>query len=211
MNVFGQPIRVSRLADVNEGHRQRLGAATAGGEETVLGTVLMRIGANSRRVALDVERAIRSLALPDDVEIIQLYTRSFLVNATVRTVMKNLIEGGLLVVSVLFLILGNIRAAVLVALSIPLSMLFAFSGMVQLGISASLMSLGAIDFGLIVDGSVVMVENIIRRLDESGGGPLRGGEKLALVREAAVEVGKPCFRRVHHHDGVRADPFAFGN
>lgn len=192
MNVFGKAVRVKDVAEVREGHRLRLGAATLEGEETVLGTVLMRIGANSRDVALNVEGAVKKIQLPPDVEMETLYTRSFLVGATIHTVQRNLLEGGILVVAVLFLILGNFRAALLVALSIPLSMLFAFSGMLQLGISASLMSLGAIDFGLIVDGSVVMVENIIRRLDEAGREGLRGSaEKLALVREAAAEVGKP--------------------
>ncbi|HON76949.1 MAG TPA: CusA/CzcA family heavy metal efflux RND transporter [Spirochaetota bacterium] len=192
MNIFGKAIRVKDIAGVREGHRLRLGAATLGGEETVLGTVLMRVGANSRDVALNVEAAVKKLHLPPDVEVKTLYTRSFLVNATINTVQRNLMEGGILVVAVLFLILGNFRAALLVALSIPLSMLFAFSGMLQLGISASLMSLGAIDFGLIVDGSVVMVENIIRRLDEAArSGIQSSAEKLALIREAAAEVGKP--------------------
>ncbi len=194
MNVFGAPVRIESLAGVGEGHRPRLGAATAGGEEAVLGTVLMRIGANSRNVALEVDRAVQRIALPVGVEIDTLYSRSFLVNATISTVTRNLAEGGALVIAVLFLVLGNLRAAVLVALSIPLSMLFAFSGMVQLGISASLMSLGAIDFGLIVDGSVVMVENIIRRLDEIGkGAVLTAARRLEIVRDAALEVGKPVF------------------
>ncbi|HPB81911.1 MAG TPA: CusA/CzcA family heavy metal efflux RND transporter [Spirochaetota bacterium] len=192
MNIFGNAIRVKDIADVREGHRLRLGAATLEGEETVLGTVLMRVGANSRDVALNVEAAVKNIYLPPDVVLHTLYTRSFLVNATINTVQRNLLEGGILVVAVLFLILGNIRAALLVALSIPLSMLFAFSGMLQLGISASLMSLGAIDFGLIVDGSVVMVENIIRRLDEAGKSGIQSvADKLALIREAAAEVGKP--------------------
>lgn len=193
LNVYGSPIRIRDVATVKEGHAQRLGAATYDGNEAVLGTVLMRIGANSRNVALDVEKAVERLALPDDVEIRTLYSRSFLVNATIHTVTKNLMEGGILVVAVLFLILGNMRAAFLVALSIPVSMLFAFSGMLQLGVSASLMSLGAVDFGLIVDGSVVMVENIIRRMDEarSSGVVVGIGERLEIARRAASEVGRP--------------------
>lgn len=193
LNVYGAPVRIRDVATVKEGHAQRLGAATYDGNEAVLGTVLMRIGANSRNVALDVEKAVERLPLPDDVELRTLYSRSFLVNATINTVTKNLMEGGILVVAVLFLILGNMRAAFLVALSIPVSMLFAFSGMLQLSVSASLMSLGAVDFGLIVDGSVVMVENIIRRMDEarSAGGVKGIGERLEIARRAAAEVGRP--------------------
>jgi cobalt-zinc-cadmium resistance protein CzcA len=193
LNVYGAPIRIRDVAAVGEGHAQRLGAATYNGKEAVLGTVLMRIGANSRNVSLDVEKAVTELRLPDDVEVRTLYSRSFLVNATIGTVTKNLLEGGILVVAVLFLILGNIRAAFLVALSIPISMLFAFSGMLQFGISASLMSLGALDFGLIVDGSVVMIENVIRRIDESraSGRVMDMAGKLEIVRSAAQEVGKP--------------------
>lgn len=197
LNVFGSPIRIREVADVVEGHAQRLGAATYDGKEAVLGTVLMRIGANSRNVALDVERAVRELRLPDDVEIKTLYTRSFLVNATIRTVTKNLLEGGILVIAVLFLVLGNIRAAFLTAFAIPLSMLFAFSGMVAFGISASLMSLGALDFGLIVDGSVVMIENIIRRKEardkDSAERIISSAEKFTLIRDAALEVARPVF------------------
>jgi len=119
LNVYGAPVRIRDVATVKEGHAQRLGAATYDGNEAVLGTVLMRIGANSRNVALDVEKAVERLPLPDDVELRTLYSRSFLVNATINTVTKNLMEGGILVVAVLFLILGNMRAAFLVALSIP--------------------------------------------------------------------------------------------
>ncbi len=193
LNVFGAPIRIRDVGTVVEGHAQRLGAATYDGKEAVLGTVLMRIGANSRNVALDVEKAVAEMRLPADVEVRTLYSRSFLVNATIGTVTKNLLEGGILVVAVLFLILGNIRAAFLVALSIPISMLFAFSGMLQFGISASLMSLGALDFGLIVDGSVVMIENVIRRIDESRASQraLDFAEKIEIVRRAAHEVGRP--------------------
>ncbi len=191
LNVFGAPVRVGDIAEVKEGSKQRLGAATYDGEETVLGTVLMRVGANSREVALAVEEAVKNLRLPPDVNLVELYTRSYLVNATIRTVVKNLLEGGLLVIVVLFLILGNLKAAVLVALAIPLSMLSAFTGMVGFGISASLMSLGALDFGLIVDGSVVMIENIIRRLEELKDDSLDSRKRLLLIKDAAIEVGKP--------------------
>ncbi len=198
LNVFGSPIRIREVAEVVEGHAQRLGAATYDGKEAVLGTVLMRIGANSRTVALAIEKAVSELHLPDDVEIKTLYSRSFLVNATIGTVTKNLLEGGLLVIVVLFLVLGNIRAAFLTALAIPLSMLFAFSGMVAFGISASLMSLGALDFGLIVDGSVVMIENIIRRNEQQlknfpGEHSVSLKEKITLIRDAATEVARPVF------------------
>ncbi len=193
LNVFGQPVRLRQIASIKEGHQQRLGAATHNGEEAVLGTVLMRIGANSREVSLRVHEEIGKLTLPTDVEVRTLYTRSFLVNATIRTVAKNLAEGGILVIAVLFLLLGNIRAALIVALAIPLSMLFAVSGMLAAGISASLMSLGAIDFGLIVDGSVVMVENMLRRLEHDGRPftSLTSSDRARLIGESAREVGKP--------------------
>ncbi len=193
LNVFGAPVRLREVATIKEGHQQRLGAATHNGKEAVLGTVLMRIGANSRDVSLRVHEEIGKLSLPPDVEIKTLYTRSFLVNATIRTVVKNLAEGGALVIAVLFLLLGNIRAALLVALAIPLSMLFAVSGMLAAGISASLMSLGAIDFGLIVDGSVVMVENMVRRMEHEGrsASSLTPADTERLIGESAKEVGKP--------------------
>lgn len=198
LNVFGRPIRIYELADVVEGHAQRLGAATYNGKEAVLGTVLMRIGENSRNVVRDIEKAIEELRFHDDVVIQTLYSRSFLVNATIRTVAKNLLEGGFLVVAVLFLVLGNIRAAFLTALAIPLSMLFAFTGMIVFGISASLMSLGAIDFGLIVDGSVVMIENIIRKTEEFGRNlsahlVMSPSEKLSIIRDSTKEVVRPVF------------------
>ncbi len=194
LNVYGSPVRLRQVADVAEGSELRLGAATYQGEEAVLGTVLMRIGSNSRTVAMNVEEAVKKIPLPGDVEIKTLYTRSFLVDATIHTVSKNLLEGGFLVVAILLLILGNFRAAIVVAVAIPLSMLFAFSGMLRLGISASLMSLGAIDFGLIVDGAVVMIENVIRRYEAHSGRdvPTRR-ERLALIGEAAGEIGKPVF------------------
>lgn len=137
LNVFGQAIRLSQVADIAEGSELRLGAATHSGDETVLGTVLMRIGANSRNVAIDVTKAAGKIILPADVQMEVLYNRSTLVDATINTVTRNLIEGGLLVIAVLFLILGNIRAAFIVAIAIPISMIAAFAGMLESGISAS--------------------------------------------------------------------------
>lgn len=189
LNVFGGTITVSDVANVSVDHAQRVGAATYDGKETVLGTALMRIGANSRQAAIDLEEKLKQITLPDDVHVEILYTRSFLVDATVSTVATNLAEGAALVVIILLLILGHIRAAILVALAIPISMLFAVIGMQGLGISANLMSLGAIDFGLLVDGSVVMIENYIRRLENSNARTL--DERLQLVKEAAKEVAGP--------------------
>jgi heavy metal efflux system protein len=141
-------------------------------------------------VALDVEQALKDAPLPPDVRLELLYTRSFLVNATLKTVMKNLAEGAALVVIVLLLILGNLRAALFVSLAIPLSMLFGAIGMRWFSVSASLMSLGAIDFGLIVDGAVVMIENTLRRLEKHEG-ELGPAERATLFLDAAVEVIKP--------------------
>jgi hypothetical protein len=131
---------------------------------------------------------------PENVKITTLYDRTYLVDATLRTVRDNLAAGALLVIVILFLLLGNVRAAIIVALAIPLSMLFAITGMVQTRISANLMSLGAIDFGIIVDGAVVMIENIIRRLSKRQhelGRVLTEGERFQVVEDAAVEVGRP--------------------
>ncbi|MBI4242444.1 MAG: efflux RND transporter permease subunit [Candidatus Rokubacteria bacterium] len=190
LDVGGRPVPLSAVADVREGFSQRTGGATLRGEETVLGIVLMLSGANSRQVALDVDRALALAPLPPGVEVETVYTRSFLVDATLRTVAKNLAEGAALVVAVLFLILGNARAALFVSLAIPVSMLFGAFGMRWLGVSASLMSLGAIDFGLLVDGAVVMIENALRRI-EARKGTLGPAERLALVQEAASEVVRP--------------------
>jgi len=190
LDVRGKPVPLSEMADVRVGFSQRMGGATYAGEETVLGIVLMHSGANSRRVALDLEQALKDAPLPPDVRLELLYSRSFLVNATLKTVMKNLAEGAALVVVVLLLLLGNMRAALFVSLAIPLSMLFGAIGMRWFGVSASLMSLGAIDFGLIVDGAVVMIENALRRLEEHEG-ELGPAQRAALFLDAAVEVIKP--------------------
>lgn len=190
LDVRGKPVPLSSVADVREDYMQRVGGATYAGEEAVLGTVLMLNGANSRQVALDAEQALKDAPLPPDVAVKELYSRSFLVNATLKTVSKSLAEGAALVVTVLLLLLGNLRAALFVSLAIPLSMLFGAIGMRWLGVSASLMSLGAIDFGLLVDGAVVMIENALRRLEEHKG-ELKPHERLLLFQEAAVEVVKP--------------------
>lgn len=187
LDLLGRPVRLGDVAIVREDFTQRLGAATYKGEEVVLGTVLMLSGANSRQVALDAEKTLKEMELPGDVEVKILYTRRFLVDATIHTVVKNLFEGAGIVVAILLLILGNIRAALMVSIAIPLSMIFAAIGMKYMGISANLMSLGAIDFGLLVDASVVIVENVFRRMEERQGG-LSIGERLSFVTEGVREV-----------------------
>lgn len=189
--VHGVPIRIRDVADVQIGHEIRRGAVTAGGNgEAVLGLGFMLMGENAHQVTLALKDKLRQIkeTLPPGVTIQTVYDRTELVDQVIDTVRKNLFEGGLLVVAVLFLFLGNLRAGLLVALAIPLSMLFAFSGMLRFGIAASLLSLGAIDFGLIVDSSVVMVENCARCLAQSDH---RGHSRLEVVRDAAVEVRKP--------------------
>jgi len=186
----GTPVRVGDIADVEIGSAIRQGAVTQnGGGEVVTGIVMMRMGANARTVVSDVKERFAAAArsLPDGVQLLPFYDRTSLIDRTIRTVEKNLVEGAVLVVAVLFLLLGNLRAALIVALAIPLSMMFAVSLMVKMGIAGSLMSLGAIDFGLVVDGSVVMVENSMRRL-----GHRKEGESfLATVLDACAEVGRP--------------------
>lgn len=192
IDVRGKSILLKDVANVREDHTQRLGGATSNGQEAVLGTALMYIGANSREVSIDVAEALKQIKLPSDVETTVVYTRSFLVNQTIKTVSKSLVEGAILVIAVLLLLLGNLRAAVLVALAIPISMLFAITGMKFFGISANLMSLGAIDFGLLVDGSVVMIENLLRRFqEEKDAAALSIPQRLELVRDSALEVAKP--------------------
>ena len=192
VDVAGRSVPLKQVAEVREDHTPRLGAALLNGEQTVLGTALMYIGANSREVSIDVEEAIKNLNLPSDVTIKIVYTRSYLVDKTIQTVALNLAEGAALVVIVLLVLLGSFRAAVLVAMAIPLSMMFAATGMRFLGISANLMSLGAIDFGLLVDGSVVMIENLLRRYREiSDPNSLSIKQRLELVVDSAKEVAKP--------------------
>lgn len=192
----GVPIHVHDVAEVRLGPESRTGSATKDGKETVLGTAIMLKGENSRVVSTRVREKLEEIkkTLPDGALIKTVYDRTDLVNKTIDTVKKNLFEGGVLVVAVLFFLLGNVRAGLIVASAIPLSMLFAMTGMVATKTSGNLMSLGAIDFGLIVDGAVVMVENIIRRLSErkkSGEGPAAPGLYVKEIAAAAVEVGRP--------------------
>jgi cobalt-zinc-cadmium resistance protein CzcA len=189
---------VEDVAQVGIGSSFRTGAATVNGEEGVVGGALMLAGGNSRIVARDVAAKLAKIQekLPPGVEVRTLYNRSDLVNRTLGTVETNLFEGALLVVVVLFALLGNLRAAFIVALAIPLSMLFAITGMVESRVSGNLMSLGAIDFGLIIDGAVVMVENIIRHLahkQKQLGRELTANERLQEVRFSAKEVANPMF------------------
>ncbi len=165
-NVDGTPIRVSHVAQVMLGRELRSGAATENGREVVLGTVFMLIGENSRSVSQAVAARLEEInrSLPEGVVAVTVYDRTNLVDKAIATVKKNLIEGAILVIVILFLFLGNIRAALITAMVIPLSMLFTFTGMFGNKVSANLMSLGALDFGIIVDGAVVIVENAIRRL-----------------------------------------------
>lgn len=189
----GIPIRIGQVARVLIGKEQRTGSASENGEEVVVGTALMLIGENSRTVAKNVDDRLREVnkALPPGIHAKTVLNRTKLVDATIYTVKKNLFEGAVLVIVVLFLLLGNIRAALITATAIPLSMLLTAIGMVQGKISGNLMSLGAIDFGLIVDGAVIIVENCIRRLAEEQkrlGRLLSLNERLHVVFEASKEV-----------------------
>ncbi len=192
------PLRVRDVADVGIGKAVRNGTATYNGEEALLGAALMLAGENSRLVAKRVDDKLKEIQpkLPAGVTIIPVYDRTVLVDRTIRTVETSLFEGAILVVVVLLVMLGNWRAALIVALAIPLSLLFAMTGMVQSGVSGNLMSLGAIDFGLIVDGAVVMVENIIRHLAERQHKlkrRLTATERSHEVLVAAKEVASPMF------------------
>ncbi|MDH1701563.1 CusA/CzcA family heavy metal efflux RND transporter [Comamonas terrigena] len=192
----GQPVRIRDLADVELGRELRTGAATDNGREVVLGTVFMLIGENSRVVSKAVDARMDAIrkSMPEGVKIVTVYDRTTLVEKAIATVKKNLVEGAALVVVVLFLFLGNIRAALITALIIPLSMLFTFTGMVQYRISANLMSLGALDFGIIIDGAVVIVENCVRRLahaQELKGRLLTRSERFHEVFAAARESRRP--------------------
>ncbi len=193
-----EPLLIGDLATVAVGSAVRTGASTEDGEETVTGAAIMLAGENSRLVAEAVVARLREITakLPPGMEIRVVYDRSDLVNATIATVRSNLFEGAVLVAAILFAVLGNWRAAAIVALAIPLSFLFLLTGLVQGNWSANLMSLGAIDFGLIVDGAVVMVENILRHLAERQrvlGRALSAEERLLEVRAAAREVARPMF------------------
>src|SRR5680860_979639 len=190
----GLVIAVGDVAKVGLGSELRTGAATQDGQEIVLGTAMMLIGENSQAVAERVAARLIEVnrSLPEGVTARAVYDRSTLVDKTIETVRKNLLEGALLVVAVLFLLLGNLRAALITAMVIPLSMLLTITGMVQNEISANLMSLGALDFGLIVDGAVIIVENCIRRLGEEQGRRLSRGERFEVVRDATREVIRPA-------------------
>jgi len=188
----GTPILIRNIGAVHFAPMVRRGFATQDGKgEIVLGVAMMLVGENSLMVADRVKNSLADIqkTLPPGVQIVRLYDRTDLVNRTVHTVTRNLLEGGFLVIAILLLLLGSFRAGLVVSLAIPLSMLFAFIGMVQAKISGNLMSLGAIDFGLIVDGSVVIVENILRRLHEKK----REDRPSEVIRQAAHEVAKPIF------------------
>jgi heavy metal efflux system protein len=192
----GVPITVRDVANVRIGGELRTGAATANGREVVVGTVLMITGGNSRTVAADAARRLAEIqrTLPPGIEAEVVYDRSSLVNATIATVERNLAEGALLVAATLFLLLGNVRAAVIATLIIPLSMLMTAMGMNFFGVSGNLMSLGALDFGLIVDGTVIIIENCLRRLSErqhAEGRLLTLSERMHETTEAGREMIQP--------------------
>ncbi|MGN6726290.1 MAG: efflux RND transporter permease subunit, partial [Tepidisphaeraceae bacterium] len=192
----GTPIVVRDVADVLLGRELRTGSASENGEEVVVGTAVMLLGANSRTVAAAVDTKMQAVnaGLPPDIRAKTVLNRTKLVDATIQTVQKNLIEGAVLVITVLFLMLGNIRAALITACAIPLSMLMTATGMVQSKTSGNLMSLGAIDFGLIVDGAVIIVENCLRRLAERQHElhrTLNLNERLHEVMAAAKEMVQP--------------------
>ncbi len=186
----GTPVYLRQVAEIMIGHEIRRGAVTADGQgEVVLGLGFMLMGENSRDVTIGLKDKLKEIEpnLPPGVRVVKLYDRTELVDHVIDTVWKNLFEGGLLVIAILFIFLGNLRAGLIVALAIPISMLCAFLGMYRFAIAGSLLSLGAIDFGLVVDSSVVLVENVIRRL--SHGHDDR--PKRDIVLEAALEVRKP--------------------
>ncbi|MCX6117508.1 MAG: CusA/CzcA family heavy metal efflux RND transporter, partial [Proteobacteria bacterium] len=192
-NVRGVPVLIRDVADIGYGLEQRTGAATQDGQEVVIGTVLMLMGENSRTVAKAVALKIDDIkkSLPAGIELDTIYNRTNLVDKTIKTVAKNLVEGALLVVAVLFFFLGNIRAAILTAMVIPLSMFITAFGMVQGKISGNLMSLGALDFGLIVDGAIIIVENCIKHLAEKSHQLNRNltlEERMETVYSATMEV-----------------------
>ncbi len=190
------PVLVNDVAEVGLGKELRTGAATRNGRETVMGTVMMLVGENSREVAALTNEKFQQIqtSLPEWVKAEVVYNRTTLVDKAIQTVQKNLLEGALLVIVILFLLLGNIRAALITAAVIPIAMMMTITGMVQRGVSANLMSLGALDFGLIVDGAVIIVENCIRRLSEAQkqqGGILALKARLQEVKDATIEVIRP--------------------
>ncbi|MRX11504.1 CusA/CzcA family heavy metal efflux RND transporter [Pseudoduganella sp. FT25W] len=195
-SVNGVPVRVRDVAEVDIGRELRTGAATENGREVVLGTVFMLIGQNSRAVAqaVDKQMAVINRSLPVGVVAVTVYDRTALVDKAIGTVKRNLLEGAVLVIAVLFVFLGNLRAALITAMVIPLAMLFTFSGMVAYQVSANLLSLGALDFGIIVDGAVVIVESCVRRLAHAQalqGRVLTRAERFEAVFAAAQESRRP--------------------
>jgi len=192
----GTPVRIADVADVSIGSEIRQGAATKDGREVVLGTIYMLVGENPRNVSVAVAEQLVTvnLSLPAGVSAVTVYDRSVLVEATIGTVEKNLAEGAMLVIVVLFLLLGNIRAALITAAVIPITFLMTITGMVSADLSGNLMSLGALDFGLIVDGAVIIVENCLRRFGEAQHGLgrlLNREERFALAAKASAEVVRP--------------------
>jgi cobalt-zinc-cadmium resistance protein CzcA len=193
----GTPVHIKDIANVLIGHEIRRGAVTARGEgEVLLGLGFMLMGENSKRVTEELKTRIESVqeSLPDDIVLQTVYDRSELVQKVIGTVQFNLVAGALLVIFVLFLLLGNLRAGLIVAFSIPLALIYAFLGMYELGIAASLLSLGAMDFGIIVDGSVVMTENNMRRLAEEQdrlGRSLKNHERFQIILDSSKEVVRP--------------------
>ncbi len=211
----GVPIHVHDVATVGEGRELRTGAAMQNGEEVVLGTVFMLFGQNSRNVsqAAAAQLQVANASLPEGVRAVPVYDRTALVDRTIRTVAKNLVEGALLVIVVLFLLLGNVRAALLTALVIPLAMLFTVTGMLRGGVSGNLMSMGALDFGLIVDGAVIIVENCLRRfgeLQQRFGRVLDDDERRDLAASATAEVIRPSLFGVGIIAAVYLPIFALG-
>lgn len=195
-SVDGVAVFVGDIAEIVIGKELRTGAGTHDGREVVIGTSMMLLGANSRTVSEDVHARMGEIqkTLPENVQVKTLYNRTYLVDATLHTIEKNLVEGAILVIVVLLLLLGNFRAALIVACAIPLSMLLAVTGMVENKVSANLLSLGAVDFGIIVDGAVVFVENIVRRASEEQekkGRRLTNDERLAVISDAGKQVAKP--------------------
>ncbi len=192
----GMPVLLSQVARVGIGQEMRFGSASEGGVEVVVGTAVMRIGENSRTVAAAVDARLKEIArsLPPGLIIKPVLDRTRLVDATIKTVAMNLTEGALLVIAVLFALLGNLRAALIAAAVIPITMLLTSAGMLRVGLSANLMSLGALDFGLIVDGAVIIVENALRRIGErqhATGRVLNKAERTAVVAAAAREMIRP--------------------
>ena len=206
----GVPILLNQVAEVRPGQGIRTGSASENGHEVVVGTAIMRIGENSRTVASAVGERLKMIgrSLPADIIVKPVLDRTVLVNSTIATVARNLAEGAMLVIVVLFLLLGNFRAALIAALVIPITMLLTATGMLRAGVSANLMSLGALDFGLIVDGAIIIVENALRRLGErqhETEGELPISERLAIVGASRARDDQAVsLRPGHHHPGLRA-------